>query len=671
MLNRTGKPIRHIGGRVRTGGAVDDSVDAGRMSVVSTVVLALIALGLLIGALRGGSFAAVERLQGSIAVWWILGLGAAFGSLPQRRPSRAALFACAGLLALAGWTALGLLWTDSAERTTAEVARVLGYAGLVGLVGCTFGARDRRIVVGALTAVAGVVCVLALVARLAPGVLASNAHRAGFHPGRLDYPFNYWNALGCWSVMTLATALAFSVDSRARWVRAAALALASIAPVVAYLTYSRAALAGAVVAVVAVTALSARRWLAAWHAVVAAACATAVILAIRAEPEIARGAGSAGRGTVIAALVLAGLAAAAIGALEPAERIGALRMPRRAWRNAVAGIGVALLLAAIVVGPSLARSAWRSFERSSEARTADPAQRLTSLSGNRRDLWALSIDLAERHPWGGIGAGTFEFAWNQDASRSSHIVDAHSLYLESFAELGLPGGLLVLAVVGVLLTAALRAPPRERDGTARAATAGAAAAFLVFAIGAGVDWLWESTAVCAFALVLGAVAVADAAPPIARVRWPLRGGLTVAAVAAILVQLPLFTAASAIRSSQEAVGQGRFVDALRDATNAAQSESWGASGFLQRALVLEQVGRLEPAEVAAQRAIELEPTNWQLWLVLGRIRAERGHVEPALAAVGRARSLNPRSPLFHPGVARALRRGTAGLSGQDSPTTSP
>ena len=176
---------------------------------------------------------------------------------------------------------------------------------------------------------------------------------------------------------------------------------------------------------------------------------------------------------------------------------------------------------------------------------------------------------------------------------------------------------------------------------------------------------------CAFALVLGTVAVADAAPPIARVRWPLRGGLAVAAVAAILVQLPLFTAASAIRSSQAAVGQGRFVDALRDATNAAQSESWGASGFLQRALVLEQVGRLEPAEVAAQRATELEPTNWQLWLVLGRIRAERGHVEPALAAVGRARSLNPRSPLFHPGVARALRRGTTGLSGQDSPTTSP
>jgi hypothetical protein len=671
VLDRTRKPIRHIGSRVRADGAVDDTGDAGRLSVFSAVVIALIAFGLLVMALRGGSFGAVERLQGSIAVWWVLGLGAVFGSLPQRRPSRPALVATLGLLALAGWIAVGLLWTDSAERTTAEAVRVLGYAGLVGLVGCTFAARDRTIVVGTLTAVAGVVCILALVARLAPEVLTSGAHRAGFQPGRLDYPFNYWNALGCWSIMTMATALAFSVDSLARWVRSAALALAALAPVVAYLTYSRTALAGAVVAVVAVTALSARRWLAAWHAVVVAACASAVVLTIRAAPEIARGTGSAERGTVVAALVLAGFAALAIGALEPAERIAALRMPRRAWRTAAAGLGAAVLVAAIVVGPPLARSAWRSFERPVEAKTADPSQRLTSLSGNRRDLWAVSIDLFERHPLGGIGAGTFEFAWNQDPRRSSHVVDAHSLYLESFAELGLPGGLLILAVVGVLLTAALRAPPRETDGTARAATAGAAAAFLVFCIAAGVDWIWESTAVCGLALVLGTLAVADAAPSIARVRWPIRGGLAVAAVTAIAVQLPLFAAATAIRSSQEAARQGRFVDALGDATDAAGSESWGASGFLQRALVLEQVGRLGPAEVAAQRATELEPTNWQLWLVLGRIRAERGHVKPALAAVGRARSLNPRSPLFHPGVARALRRGTAGVSGQDSPTTSP
>jgi hypothetical protein len=456
------------------------------------------------------------------------------------------------------------------------------------------------------------------------------------------------------------------VDAASRWVRAASLALASLTPVVAYLTYSRAALAGAALAVMAVVALSARRWFAVWHAALVAALGATVILTIRAQPEIARATGTAGRGTVIGALVLAAVVAVAIAAIEPRERIAALRVPRRVWRTALAVIAVCGLVAAVVVGPPLARSAWRSFQQTTEARTADPSQRLTSLSGNRRDLWAVAIDLFEDHPLKGIGAGTFEFGWNQDPRRSSHIVDAHSLYLESFAELGLLGGLLVLVTLGTLLVAALRSPPREGDGTARAAAAGAGAAFLVFCVAAGVDWMWESTAVCAFALVLGTVAAAGAAPPGGRARWPLRVALPLAAAAAIVVQLPLLDAASAIRSSQAAVREGRFVDALSDATNAAASESWGASGHLQRALVLEQVGRLGPAEMAAQRATELERTNWELWLVLGRIRAERGEVDAALAAVARARSLNPRSPLFHPGVARALSREATDLRDQMS-----
>jgi hypothetical protein len=636
------------------------------MSLVSIVVTALIGLGLLIMALRGGSFGAVERFEGSIAIWWVLGLGVAFGALPQRRLSRPALVAALALLALAAWTTLGLLWTDSAERTSAEAVRVLGYTGVVLLVGWTFSARDRRIVVPVLAGVAGLVCILALVSRLAPDLLSSSAHRAGFHPSRLDYPFNYWNALGCWAAMTLAVSLALSVDAQARWVRAGSLALATLAPVVAYLAYSRAALAGCLLAVVVVIVLSARRWLAAWHAVVVAAAAGAVVVTIRAAPEIARGSGSGGGTTVALALVLAAVAAAALAAVEPVERIGALRVPRRTWRAILAAAGVALLLAAVIAGPPAARSTWRSFQHPTEAAATDPSQRLTSLSGNRRDLWGVAIDLFAAHPLHGIGAGTFEFAWNQDPRRSSHVVDAHSLYLESLAEVGLPGALLVIAAFAVLLVAALRAPPREGDGTARAAAAGAAAAFLVFCVASGVDWMWESTAVCTLGLILGTVAAADAAPAAARLRWPLRVGLPVAAAVAIAVQLPMFAAASAIRSSQAAVQQGRFVDALREATDAAESESWGASGYLQRALVLEQVGRLVPAEVAAERATELEPENWQLWLVLGRIRAERGHVRPALAAVARARSLNPRSPLFHPGVAAALRRGTSGLSGPRS-----
>jgi Flp pilus assembly protein TadD len=71
-------------------------------------------------------------------------------------------------------------------------------------------------------------------------------------------------------------------------------------------------------------------------------------------------------------------------------------------------------------------------------------------------------------------------------------------------------------------------------------------------------------------------------------------------------------------------------------------------------LVLERVGQLAQAERATAQAIRNERDNWELWLILGRVRAERGRLVAALAAVREARRLNPRSPLFARGVARRL-----------------
>jgi Flp pilus assembly protein TadD len=87
-------------------------------------------------------------------------------------------------------------------------------------------------------------------------------------------------------------------------------------------------------------------------------------------------------------------------------------------------------------------------------------------------------------------------------------------------------------------------------------------------------------------------------------------------------------------------------DALSHATTAVDAQPWGASGYLQRALVLERAGVLPAAALDARRATEREPTNWETWLILGRIEAERGRVAVALRAATRARHLNPHSPLF-------------------------
>ena len=186
-----------------------------------------------------------------------------------------------GVAGPGGLDRAGLLWTDSVERTLEEALRVLSYTGLVMLVAWAFGARDRTRMVVLLTGVAGVVCLLALLSRVAPELLGTQSTSGTYDTTRLAYPFNYWNAVGCWGAMTLALALPLSAHARPRWLRATALVIASLAPVVVYLTYSRTAALGVALVTVLVVALSPQRWFVAANALIAGVGATAAVLVIR------------------------------------------------------------------------------------------------------------------------------------------------------------------------------------------------------------------------------------------------------------------------------------------------------------------------------------------------------------------------------------------------------
>src|SRR5262245_3282922 len=71
--------------------------------------------------LEGGGYDPLVHDRVGIAVWWILLVGVALGALPSRRPSRLAWIALALLAAFVLWTALSLSWTESAERTAADL----------------------------------------------------------------------------------------------------------------------------------------------------------------------------------------------------------------------------------------------------------------------------------------------------------------------------------------------------------------------------------------------------------------------------------------------------------------------------------------------------------------------------------------------------------------------
>lgn len=122
---------------------------------------------------------------------------------PRARPDRAIFLAVLCWIALIAWLAASLAWTESAERSVIELTRVTGLMGIVIAVGWSFVGREWRLAAAALTAAAAGVCLVALVSRLAPDLLASPLRSSGL-VRRLSFPFNYWNALGCWAAMTVA-----------------------------------------------------------------------------------------------------------------------------------------------------------------------------------------------------------------------------------------------------------------------------------------------------------------------------------------------------------------------------------------------------------------------------------------------------------------------------------
>ena len=622
-----------------------------RRGLAGPVVATLLGAGVAAAALRGGSYDAVQRTEAFVLVWWVLLLAVGLGLLPRYRPPRLGTVAIVALLALAGWTALGMGWTDSDERTYAEAMRVLGFAGLLLLTFWAVGASDAILASALLTAVAVGVCVLAVVSRLAPDVVSSTLAETGYEQRRLAYPFDYWNALGAWAAMTVGLTLGWSAHAGARRLRAAALAGVPVAISVAYLTYSRTTAVCVVVGAAAVVGLSRHRWTSAVHAVVAAAGAALVIGSIRAQPELADGTGTTGASIV--ALTLAGVVALCVAAAYglPADRLDALRVPRRAVRALVIAVSVAALVAAVVVGPAIADRAWDSFRTSGAVSGSDPVERLGNLGGPRYELYEVAVDGFRRHPIGGDGAGTFEFTWLQQRTSTLFVRDGHSLFLESLAEVGILGTLLVLLAVGALLAGVVGSSLRRTQPAAfGGAASGGAAAFLVWLVVASVDWMWESTAVTVAGLTAAAIAVSLGARRAGAVRARPRAGIAAALLLGLLVQLPLLVSALQVQASQEAFARGDVARALETATTAVEAAPWAATPLVQRALVLEAQGDLSAAVEDARAASRREPANWRTWIVLARIEAQRQRIRSALTAAERARRLNPRSPLWTPGT---------------------
>ncbi len=620
-------------------------------------------------ALMGGGYDAIVRSQVGIAAWWIVLLGAAVGVLPSTRITPLACVGFGLLGAFAAWTALGISWSESSERSVIEMARVATLLGIFGLA-LLAQRRDglRRSVYGVGAAIV-VIGALALLSRLHPSWLPTN-ETSRLVPGtssRLSYPLNYWN--GVVALIAIGIPLVLGIAIRARHVLTSALAASALPPLAltAFYTFSRGGVPEIAVALIAFFALYPQRLVALPTALLGIGGSALLIAAATQRDALESGfAGSAAHSQGNAMIAITIVVCAGVALLQTAIALAARHGIGPRWaptrRRALVGAGTAALVAVIVAiaagAPGTLSDKWQEFKNPVGANVgsnAVSATRFESFSGNGRyQYWQSAVDANATDPLIGIGPGTFEYWWAQHGAIPGFVRDAHSLYLEALGELGIVGLVLIVGLVGTVLVTAAGRALRTGAVERRAWLATAAAGAVAFAVAAGIDWAWELTVLPVAFFLLAAAILGPSAESIERGTSPFEGrfpvtarvGTVVLSLGALVVIAIPMKGAVALRDSRAETRAGNESSALSDARNAADLQPYAATPHLQEALILELNGNLDGAAAAAAQATSAESTNWRTWLIRSRIAAEQGKAARSAGFYAKARSLNPRSPIF-------------------------
>jgi hypothetical protein len=471
--------------------------------------------------------------------------------VPVGRPGRFAAGMVAALALLTGWTASSWFWSDSPPLAPLEAQRTALYA-MTALVVVLVGRRVPLAgITGGIAVAATAASIWNLAIRLAPDWTGRSAVRADI--GRLADPIGYANGLALLAVLGILLALGM---------RYAAPALVPLAAVLS-LQQSTGALA-ALAAGVLVFAWASQRPLRVLALAVVPAVGAALVahesVVVSPPPTDLLAAAHAGHRLL---LVLALLTAAQSALLF--VRLPRGRLPGR--------LVVAVLVAGLVAAP---------FVPHGQPRT---------------EYWHVAVEEAKANPAVGSGAGTFVDWWLRLRPEPRSARDAHSLYLETLAELGSVGLALLLAALAFPLAAAWRLRHPAVLG-----------ALVAYAAGAAVDFQWELPAVTVPALVLGAAAAAHAdASRAALRRWIAAPALALSAAAGVLALAG--NSAIAAGDAERAVAFAPF-----------SSDAWKLRGDYRR-------------------AVELDPNDWSAW----RSLAQRSRGEARASALAEARRLNPLS----------------------------
>jgi O-antigen ligase len=174
------------------------------------------------------------------------------------------------------------------------------------------------------------------------------------------------------------------------------------------------------------------------------------------------------------------------------EKTGDLRLPRRAP-----------LIALVVICAGLAVVLAVGAKEKSTRPLSLGATRLATLQSSRYAYWRVAIRAFRDEPLRGVGAGGWAVYWLRLRPVNEFTTDAHSLPIQTLAELGIVGLALLAAFLAGIGWAAV-----EAHGAAPTLAVGPIAGFVVWVAHAPLDWDWQLPALTLVALVLAGALLA-------------------------------------------------------------------------------------------------------------------------------------------------------------------
>jgi hypothetical protein len=533
------------------------------------------------------------------------------------------------LLALALFAVLQLastLWSHDTARALDEYDRTLLYLLAFALFGSLpRSPRRLRWLIRLLAAGMTAVCLAGLLSRVLPHLWPT---ATSFYYTRLNYPLTYWNAEGL--LAAVATILLIHLASSEDEHPVARVLGAIFVPATAttlLLTFSRGAVGVVIVGAVAYLLIGRpRAWLGAAVALIptsaiALHAAYAAELLASSHPTSPA---AVAQGHHVAVTV--GLCMLAAGGLRAVmfwpdraliRLLDGRRRPLLPGRTVglVAGLVAVIALLALGLSGFVGRE-YSQFARAGVGHPAVTRDRLTIASGdNRVGLWRIALHAFRARPLLGYGAGTYELYYAHHRTTIGSVTDAHDLYAQTLAELGIVGFILIATVViGVLVMLAMRI-----RGPTRTAYAALFAVALAWAISAAVDWDWEMPAATLWLFIAAGFALASAETEPAINRAEPRNRTAMAVGWLVLAVAPLLIGVSyqRLRVSGQAFAAGDCVKARQSALSSisllsVRPEAYEIIGFCDL-----QIGFPVEGLAAAQKAESYEAEQLELQLRAG------------------------------------------------------